>query len=58
MILTWVEIFTLIYINKIGTARKAVPQTVDKVLHRSAGFFFVKCQKVQYLCGLSGTFLV
>ena len=24
-------------------------QSVDKVPHRSAGFFFVKCQKVQYL---------
>ena len=33
-------------------------QTVDKVPHSCAGFFCTKCQKVQYLCGLSGTFLV
>ena len=31
-------------------------QTVDKVPHYCAGFFCIKCQNVQYLCGLSGIF--
>ena len=33
-------------------------QTVDKVSHYCAGFFFAKYQKVQCLCGLLGDFLV
>ena len=40
------------------TAPQEQLQTVDKVPHSCAGFFCTKCQKVQYLCGLSGTFLV
>ena len=33
-------------------------QTVDKVSHYCAGFFFAKYQTVQCLCGFFGTFLV
>ena len=33
-------------------------QTVDKVSHYCAGFFFAKYQNVQCLCGLLGDFLV
>ena len=33
-------------------------QTVDKVPHSCAGFFFAKYQNVQCLCGLLGDFLV
>ena len=33
-------------------------QTVDKVSHYCAGFFFAKYQNVQCLCGFFGTFLV
>ena len=35
-----------------------MPQTVDKVSHYCAGFFFAKYQNVQCLCGFFGTFLV
>ena len=33
-------------------------QTVDKVSHYCAGFFFAKYQNVQCLCGLLGDFVV
>ena len=33
-------------------------QTVDKVPHFCAGFFYAKCRKLQCLCGFRCTFLV
>ena len=39
-------------------ATLGVAQTVDKVPHYCAGFFFAKYQNVQCLCGFFGTFLV
>jgi len=39
-------------------SRKRELQTVDKVSHYCAGFFFAKYQNVQCLCGFFGTFLV
>ena len=37
--------------ERFGSIQRSIDmlQSVDKVPHRSAGFFFVKCQKVQYL---------
>ena len=44
--------------NPVGSLMRTgrVLQTVDKVPHYCAGFFCIKCQNVQYLCGLSGIF--
>ena len=46
--------------NPVGSLMRTgrVLQTVDKVPHYCAGFFYAKCHEIQYLCGLSGTFLV
>lgn len=46
--------------NPVGSLMRTgrVLQTVDKVPHYCAGFFFAKCQNVQCLCGFFGTFLV
>ena len=45
---------------ELTTARQKIcrAQTVDKVSHYCAGFFFAKYQNVQCLCGFFGTFLV
>ena len=44
--------------QKATTILIVVAQTVDKVSHYCAGFFFAKYQNVQCLCGLLGDFLV
>lgn len=43
---------------RIRAFLRECPQTVDKVSHYCAGFFFAKYQNVQCLCGLLGDFLV
>ena len=46
--------------NPVGSLMRTgrVLQTVDKVPHYCAGFFFAQFQNIQCLCGFSGTFLV